>query len=193
MTSSYKKGTAYTQHFKSVYRKQLLETHNRHTSVQEGAGDYKKPKLHTQDPKVHYWRTPLLPGCCQGQMQQQFVPAHTGSDTPVHTGSQGHKAHLLQLTSWPLTRPFSENWMTELNIWEAFVFLYNLCNINTFIKGQKTTIHRKTFPSSGKFRTPSGPFLAVVPWQSTDITQQHYNPFTTNAQKPVGLSSQTPI
>lgn len=40
MKSRYQKGTVCTQHFISVYRKQLLETYNRHTCIQEGAGVY---------------------------------------------------------------------------------------------------------------------------------------------------------
>lgn len=107
MKGSYKKGTVCTQHFISIYRKQLLETYNRHTSIQEGAGDYKKnqnptpktPKCITGD-----W-TQLPPPCCQGRCRKQFVPAPTGSDTPGLTGT-----HLLQLTSSPLTRrAFFEN------------------------------------------------------------------------------------
>lgn len=140
--------------------------------------------------------TPLLP-LAKARCRKQFVPAHAGSDTRVHRDTR----HFLQLASWSFTRwPFFEIWMTELlgfgkpaESSHCFLFLYILCNTYTFIKGQKTTIHRKTYTNSGKFRTSSGPLLAVVPWHHTDTTQQHYSPITTNAQKPMGLSNQTPI
>lgn len=93
---------------------------NRHTSIQEGAGDYKKTKTPHPKPQSALLETEHHSSLLPRQMEKAVCASpHWLWHTHAH-GLTGTQDTFVPLTSSPLTRrAYFENQMTEVKIWEA--------------------------------------------------------------------------